>query len=131
MMHRNWNYLSATVICGVVTLVAGCGGNRPQPADRGVAREILQTALESWKKGVTPTALQERDPSITVADREWAKGTRLLDYEVDDKDQLFGADLRCTVRLTLDGARGQPRKKKATYSVGTNQTFTVVREDDD
>jgi len=131
MMHRSWNHVAAMILCGVATLAAGCGGNRPQQADRGVAREILQTALESWKKGETPTALQERDPSITVADREWARGTKLLDFQVDDKDQLFGADLRCTVRLTLDNARGQPRKKKATYSVGTNQTFTVVREDDD
>jgi hypothetical protein len=130
-MRGKLNNLSI-LLCGAILATTGCGTGRPQPADRNVARETLQRSLQAWKNGEPAVALQNAEPSITVADREWAVGTKLLDYRIDGKDQLFGADLRCTVYLTLDGgARSQPRKKKATYSVGTGETLTVVRTDDD
>jgi hypothetical protein len=124
--------LAAAILGGATILAAGCGASKPPPADRAAARAILQVALEAWKKGELPSALQDRDPPIVVADHEWTAGKKLLDFKVDDKDQLFGADLRCTVHLTSEaGAAGKTRNKKATYSVGTHRTFTVVREDDD
>ena len=80
--------------------------------------------------GQTPQSLQARQPPIHVADREWAGGARLVSYEIW-KDQLFGSDLRCQVRLTLRDPKGKERSKKATYSVGTREALTVVREDDE
>jgi hypothetical protein len=131
-MHRIVISILPATLALAALAAAGCGLGRPRPADRTVGREILKVTLDAWKDGATPDALQERDPPVTVADREWSNGKKLLDYTVADRDELFGADLRCTVFLTLDsGGRGQPRQKKATYSVGTNGTFTVVREDDD
>jgi hypothetical protein len=110
---------------------AGCGRDRPIPADADVARTTLRTTLDAWKKGDAADSLTKQTPPIYVAEREWKNGARLADYEVDPKDQLFGSDLRCNVWLTMKDGNGRERKKKATYSVGTNNKLTVVREDDE
>jgi hypothetical protein len=115
----------------VLLTMPGCGADRPTPADTELARQTLRTALDAWKKGVTPESLTSQMPPIFVAERDWKKGARLANYEVDPDDQLFGADLRCSVWLTLQDANGKERRKKATYSVGTNNKLTVVREDDE
>jgi hypothetical protein len=123
--------LGAALTAGAALGVAGCTG-RPAPADPALARQILNKALDAWKQGEAPDDLQKGNPAIVVADREWAAGKKLVDYQVDGKDELFGADLRCRVQLLFEGRTpDRPRKKKATYSVGTHHTFTVVREDDD
>jgi len=120
------------VLAGCDFLAAGGCTSRPPPVDPALAREILSTTLDAWKQGEAPDSLQERDPPIFVADREWAMGKKLVSYKVNDKDQVFGAALRCSVQLSFDvGMRGKPRTRKATYSVGTQEKFTVVREDDD
>lgn len=122
--------LAAAIGLLTITLALGCTRARP-PADAALARATLHSALESWKQGTPPDELQDREPPVHVADHEWAGGAKLLAFEVDRRDQHFGADLRCSVRLTLEGNHGKPRNKKATYSVGTGPALTVVREDDD
>jgi hypothetical protein len=122
-----WPCLGALML-SAVTL--GCA-SKPEPADPQVARETLRAALDAWKSGEGIEALQQVEPPILVSDHEWGGGTRLLDYQVDSKDQIFGTDLRCRVKLTLQGKNGKKRQKQATYSVGTSQALVVVREDDD
>jgi hypothetical protein len=120
------------LLAGCASLSAGGCTSRPPPADPALAREILSAALDAWKRGEESDSLQDRDPPIFVADREWAAGKKLVNYKVDEKDRVFGAALRCSVQLTFDvGMRGKPRTRKATYCVGTNERLTVVREDDD
>jgi hypothetical protein len=123
--------LANTAILILLFPAGGCGRDRPVPADADVARTTLRTSLEAWKNGDPPDSLTKRTPPIYVAEREWKNGARLANYEVDPNDQLFGADLRCNVWLTMQDANGRERKKKATYSVGTNNKLTVVREDDE
>jgi hypothetical protein len=113
-----------------VLVLSGCGKYRPR-ADPDVARETLLVALDAWKKGQPAEALKDRTPPIHVADFEWRGGFTLLDYEVSAKDQPFGSDLRCQVQLSLRNPKGKTMKKKATYSVGTNNALTIVREDDE
>jgi len=108
----------------------GCAKNKPK-ANPDVARETLRVALDSWKKGQPPDALNDRDPPILVTDHEWRGGFALLEYKIAAKDQLFGSDLRCQVELSLQNPKGKTISKKATYSVGTNRVLTIVREDDD
>lgn len=74
--------------------------------------------------------MKQRDPPIHVADSEWRRGFVLLDYEVTANDQHFGSDLRCQVQLSLRNLKGKTLRKKATYSVCTNNVLTIVREDD-
>jgi hypothetical protein len=126
------NRLIMTLIpCLVITLaITGCAKKRPR-ADAEVARQTLRVALDAWKKGQPIDALKDGDPPISVADHEWSDDYKLMDYKVSEKDQLFGSDLRCQVQLSLRSPKGKELKKKATYSVGTNNALTVVREDDD
>ncbi|HMF11011.1 MAG TPA: hypothetical protein VKE94_01860 [Gemmataceae bacterium] len=129
-MTRRLTMLLAGIACLLVLGMSGCGKARPK-ADPHVARDTLRAALDAWKTGQPADALQARDPPIHVTDHEWRNGFALLEYEVSEKDQLFGPALRCQVQLTLRNPKGKPVNKNATYSVGTNNALTVVREDDD
>jgi hypothetical protein len=111
--------------------ITGCGQAEPKRADAETARKTLREALDAWRSGESPDALQGRSPPIYVAEREWKNGAKLAAFEADPRDELFGSDLRCHVALTLQDSAGTSRKKRATYSVGTNNKLTVVREDDD
>jgi hypothetical protein len=123
------------LFCFVLTLSLfvspGCGKIRKPRADADVARDTLRIALDAWKNGEPAESLQRHSPPIIVADHEWKGGFELLDYKVSAKDQLFGSDLRCQVKLSLRNPKGKTLEKQATYSVGTNNALTVVREDDD
>jgi hypothetical protein len=117
-------------VLAAALVLSGCSKSRPR-ANPDVARETLRVALDAWKEGQPADVLKDRDPPIHVADFEWRGGFTLLDYEVAAKDQLFGSDLRCQVQLSLRNPKGKTLKKKATYSVGTNNALTIVREDDE
>ena len=117
--------------CGVLLAllgVAGCGGRLPAPADPVRARATLQLALDAWKNGEQPETLKGRQPPVIAVDHDWRGGERLLNYQVEN-DELFGADLRCRVLLSVRAKNGATRQKKAVYSVGTGAALTVVRED--
>jgi hypothetical protein len=111
-------------------LAAGCGTGpeRAAPVDADRAREALRTALESWKKGAQPTALQSHSPPITVQDMDWEAGAKLLAYEIVGDGKNDDANLRCPVKLTIRDAQGKETKKQVTYVVGTSPAVTVFRE---
>jgi hypothetical protein len=122
--------LATSLFCLFLTVALlaspGCGKTRKPPANAGVARETLRTALDAWKKGEPVESLQGRTPPILVADHEWKAGFELLNYKVSEKDQLFGSDLRCQVKLSLRNPKGKTLDKQATYSVGTNNALSKV-----
>ena len=101
---------------------------RADPVDAGRAREVLQAALESWKRGEPPEALRKRSPPITVQDMDWEAGSRLVDFRVVGAGQSEDANLRCPVRLTLRDPQGRATEKSVTYLVGTSPVPTVFRE---
>jgi len=114
----------------VAFLFPGCSGEgrRAAPVDPPRARDALRTALDGWKKGDKPNALQSASPPIVVQDFDWMAGQALLGYEVlgDGKDD--DANLRIPVRLTLGDKNGREVKKDASYIVGTSPSLTVFRE---
>jgi hypothetical protein len=126
--------IATLLFCLLLTLSLfaspGCGKIRKPRADPEVARDTLRVALDAWKKSEPAESLQDRSPPILVADHEWKGGFELVDFKMA-KDQLFGSDLRCQVKLSLRNPKGKTMEKQATYSVGTNNALTVVREDDD
>lgn len=110
-------------------LTTGCRrGSPPVPVDPATARAALDEALSSWKKGEGFEPLARRTPPLRVLDREWRAGERLLDYQLTD-DETVGAELRCRVRLSLQGHDGSPIEKEAVYSIGTGPALTISRED--
>jgi hypothetical protein len=116
------------VVALAATLLAGCsgsGGARPVDAPR--AREALKTALEGWKKGVTPESFSTASPAMTVQDMDWQGGARLVAYQVADDGKDFGVNLHVPVMLTLRTPQGKDVKKSVKYIVGTSPIVTVFR----
>jgi hypothetical protein len=110
-------------------LVAGCSGSqRAAPVDPERAREALKIALDSWKRGEPPSALQSGSPSITAQDLDWISGATLVDYQVTGDGKAIEANLHVPVKLTLRTPKGQKVTKSVSYIVGTSPRVTVFRD---
>lgn len=109
--------------------VVGCRGshgNAPVSGDK--AREVLRTALESWKKGDKIDALQSQSPPIYVIDLEWQQGAKLKDYQIVGDGEEKDAHLFCNVRLTINDSSGKETTREVTYIISTAPNITVSRK---
>ncbi len=130
MMKCNNVRLTLVVVCLALTAAPGCRKRAAaQVVDPGKAREVLRTTLGAWQKGESADSLRQQWPAITAADPKWQSGHRLLRYEIADKDQVAGGDLRCNVLLVLKGPDGKQTEEKAIFSVSTTPALVVVRAD--
>ena len=112
----------------VVAPLAGCSGSRGSaPVDAARARAALGAALDGWKKGDAPAALNAGPAPVTVQDLDWVAGARLLDYQVTGEGKAEHVNLRIPVTLTLKTADGQEIRKDVNYVVGTSPIVTVFR----
>jgi len=68
-------------------------------------------------------------PAVTVADRQWHKGIKLLDYEIDGDGKPDGFDVQFKVKLTVQDAAGKKSQEKAVYNVSTSPRLVVVRSE--
>jgi hypothetical protein len=119
------------VLGAMATLIAsGCSkGYNNAPVDASMARECLQTAMESWKRGDKVDALQNSDPPIYVIDLEWKNGNLLKDYEIVGQGEPKDAHLMCPVKLTIRAlATGKETKKEVTYIISTAPNISVSRK---
>src|SRR5262245_12926219 len=119
--------------CVIVVILVGGGtgctqANLNAPVDAAKARETLQTALESWKKGDVSTALEKASPPIYIIDPEWQSGTRLTDYKILGDGEEKDAHLFCKVRLTVRTPAGKESKQEVTFIVSTAPNLTVSRK---
>lgn len=112
-------------VCGLGVL--GCGPSRPEPSDPALGRDTLAGALDAWKGGDTPDGYRAVAPAVTVVDRHWQKGVKLLDYEIDGDGKPDGFDVQFKVKLTVQSAAGKKSQDKATYNVSTTPKLVVVR----
>jgi len=115
-------------LAGGLMALGGCNSAAPSQADPEAARQALRQALESWKKGEAPDALQAASPPLVVVDRDWRRGVRLLDYELSEPPALNGFDQRFTVSITLEDA-GRTKSQKVAFNVATHPKRVVVRAD--
>lgn len=114
-----------TILALALAALTGCEP-AASPADPAAAQQALTRALDAWKKGDAPESLATASPSITVADQQWQKGAKLLEYVVAEKSAASGFDQSFTVTLTLDDPAGK-KTQKAAYSVSTHPKLVVVR----
>lgn len=112
-------------LAAVCVALAGCGPTARQ-ADPDAARAALRQALDAWKKGESPESLKAASSPVTVADQQWARGAKLIDYELSDKTTANGFDQRFTATLTLADPAGKKTQKVA-YDVSTHPSLVVVR----
>jgi hypothetical protein len=115
--------------CALV-FFAGCGyGGAAQPADRDQAHKALQTALDAWKAGEKPEALENLTTPIHVKDADWRGGFLLVGYRADQDGKLVGFDMNYPVVLDLKNPKGTPVKKTAVYSISTRPGLRVTRQE--
>jgi hypothetical protein len=115
----------------LAALAVGCGSGSapPPPSDPAQAETALRAALDAWRQGQKPAALQDRSPPVHVADEDWLAGRRLGGYRVEGAGRPAGPGLRFAVRLSLGDASGKLSEKRVRYLVHTGPGVSVVRDD--
>ena len=116
----------AFLVVGLCALV-GCQPSPPAAVNASKARDVLKTALESWKKGETDTALQSASPPIYVIDPEWKGGAKLIDFQLLS-DEEKDAHLFAQVKLTVRGPNGKDTTQAVTFIISTAPNLTVSRK---
>lgn len=120
---RVW-VLGLTAVFGV-----GCSnGLQNAPVESDQARDVLRTALESWKKGEKVDALKSASPPIYVIDAEWQSGAVLKDYEILNNCEEKDAHLFCPVKLTVQKPDGKQAQHEVIYVISTAPNLTVSRK---
>jgi hypothetical protein len=116
------------LIFAFAMLPGGCSDTPNAPVNAGKARETLRTALESWKKGESATALQSASPPIYIIDQEWQSGAKLVNYEIVGDGEEKDAHLYCKVKLTVRASSGKDVQQEVTFIVSTAPNLTVSRK---
>jgi hypothetical protein len=98
----------------------------PQAPTQDEALTTLRSVLEAWQQGEKPQTLSEWTPAVAVADRDWARGARLVKFEIEeDHIKPAGYDLSIGVKLWLENGKQAPQK--ARFTVSTAPALVVVR----
>ncbi len=126
-IHLAW---CLCVLGGLALAGSGCSsGFNNAPVDAALARETLQKAFESWKKGEQVDALQQASPPIyMIAMEDWRSGASLKDYEILGPGEEKDAHLVCQVKLTIRGPGGKETKSQQTFMISTAPNLTVSRK---
>lgn len=115
-------------LAAALIALAGCsGGSAPAVADQGRARQTLDLALESWRKGEDVETMKRASPAIVVVDPRWASGARLTKFSVEGEGKPSGAERAFTVTLWLANPQGKESREQVVYKVGTDPILTVFR----
>lgn len=117
------------LLAGIACLTAGCSGGAPNaPVDAAAAQDALKAALDSWKRGDKPDALQKASPPVFVIDPEWQAGAVLKDYRLAGDGKPMDANLHCPVTLTVRAPNGTEATREVTFIVSTAPNRTVSRK---
>jgi hypothetical protein len=119
-----WNAAAALI---VIISAAGCGHSMGPDADPSEAVTVLQTALETWKRGEQPESLQGHSPPIWFNEDDWKSGVKLIDYKLDNKTTMYGRQVRCLVNLTTE-KNNRKSERKIAYLVDTTPNRVIARE---
>lgn len=107
--------------------LVGCGGGPPPPADPAAGVAVLRAALEAWQAGEPADALKGRTPPVTVVDKDWSGGARLLRFEIEEAAaQPTGYDLGCPAKLWLGDGKRPPVRVR--YVVALSPNVVVTRD---
>lgn len=129
LARRQLTVAAVTAAAILATLAAGCNrGPQIDPLDASKARDVLTTALGSWKKGDAVTALQAGSPPVYVIDPDWEAGAKLVNYQVLGDGEEKDAQLFAKVRLTLRNPGGADVTREVTFMVSTFPNVTVSRK---
>lgn len=121
------------ILLPAVALIAaaGCGGDPsplPMATTPDAARAALTTALDGWKAGETREGLAARTPPVRLADADFARGAKLVDYKVEGDGKVVGTGMSYLVTLTVQ-TKDSAATRKVAYRVVTTPHTAVTRED--
>src|SRR5262245_44502976 len=110
----------------LLAALLGCsGGSLPDRADPEQAKQALQTALETWKKGESVETLTQRRPAILFNDPKAASGMRLASFEIEGAHDFFGQSVRFSVKATVE-LKDARKERKFTYLIDTTPVVVIV-----
>lgn len=125
--NQVWLHLSRCArVCFLLLMSAGCSGSQ-DIVDTDAAVQTLQSTLEAWKNGQSPTDLKSAAEPVVVQDPDWSNGAKLEAYEIIGEAKAEGPNLRCDVVLTLQRPGDKPVRTDAQYTVTTSPSRTVFR----
>jgi hypothetical protein len=119
----------AIFACSASLLLAGggCGSNGSAALpSNDVARTALEGALNAWRSGGKPGAIEGTNPVVQVTDTPWSQGDKLASYEIV-KEDTSGAEKKFTVRLSLTKP---DRVEEVEYHVMGQGPVMVLRDQD-
>jgi hypothetical protein len=121
--------IAVLLLLFAISLAAGCSSSAPSPQyDSQKAGETLFRALDAWKQNSTGT-LAKGNPPLRFEDEDQRAGYRLVEYRLENPQQILCplADIR--VKLSLLDPRGKPVEKTVAYQVVLEPTLAVLRND--
>jgi hypothetical protein len=93
------------------------------------AKQVVITALETWKSGGKPEQLQSAKPAIRIADEDWDAGRQLKSYDFSEPPIKNGGHWRVAAVLSVS-VEGAEERRRVAYAVTLEPSVSVVRADD-
>ena len=116
------------ILLFLALLLAGCGPARGPDSDPTQAAALLRTALDAWKAGTAPTALQAHRPPIWFNEPDCRGACKLLNYRLQDGPTMYGRQVRVVARLTLQPQTGKTVDRTIAYLVDTTPNCVIARD---
>jgi hypothetical protein len=122
----------ATAVLGLLLVVCAGGGCAKPTYDKYIpsedrAKQALETALNAWRDGKMPGAIEGGPMPVQAVDSTWRSGKQLQAYEILGEEAGQGPRV-FSVRLTLKGRAAAPTTVR--YYVVGKEPLWVYREDD-
>lgn len=111
----------------ILLALVGCKSSLDAPVDPNRAQQAIEGALEAWKQGESPTALQQKSPPVYFNESEWKAGKSLVEYQIGPVS-LHGRQGRCEVQLSLRDSAGKVTKRTIGYLIDTTPQVVITRE---
>ncbi len=106
--------------------IAGCGENSYSAEEIQRAKDALESALETWKKGEKATALQAK--SIEFSDPEWRSGSKLTDFKIDRVEGVKGENLRGWTHVSLVTRQGKKLERDFCFEIRLKDKIVIGRD---
>ena len=123
--------MRSCLFCLMCAMIVGCSSETPpleNKTNSDLARETLDTALNTWQKGENFNSLTTRSPSIFINDEDWRRGKKLTKFEVGE-GKLIGLGIQFPVTLSMSDSAGKATQRKVKFRVYTEPKLSIARDD--
>jgi hypothetical protein len=108
----------------------GCGKEEIRPqGDAAAAKAALETALDAWKAGQSPSDAASQG-SLIWTDEDWKAGRKLSAYQLVSEPEQNGGHWRIYAELSLEGKSKTSVPTRASYAVTLGEPTVILRGDE-